>query len=114
MSEFAFLAIYVVIFAVPPILLIWIADRLIDTRIAIAIGILAIALMLCAIVGLHHLCTTPLCQGPDWQGPCHYQCDSVGGVFLFVFIWFGGPVSVLLIAPITLLKYLKFRRKRAV
>jgi hypothetical protein len=107
------LAFDVAVHAGLPILLIWLAGRFIGRRTAAVLGVAAIALNLYLIVSLYNICNAPpICPEFDDQGPCHFQCDAPLGGLLRNFIWYGGPISVALLAVMIALQYqLRLRRR---
>ena len=109
------IAFDIVIHAGVPILVVWIAGRLIGLRTAITIGLLAAAFDLYMIVGIYQDCNAPpICSGPygNSMGSCTFPCDAPIGWMLHTFVRYGGPISVALLIAATFLQYRQLRRQK--
>jgi hypothetical protein len=111
------IAIYIVIYAGIPALVMWIASRLIGPRTAMAIGFLAGAFVFYEIADMHRVCSAePVIRPsrtPGGLGFADLECDSLVGATYHMFIWYAGPISVALLIAATFFQYREFRRKRS-
>ena len=96
-----------------PVLVMWIAGRLIGPRTAMAIGVLATAFVLYVTVSIYQICKVPpICPDGDGQGPCHFPCDAPIGWILHTFVRYGGPISAAFLILATLFQYRQLLRQR--
>jgi multisubunit Na+/H+ antiporter MnhC subunit len=88
-----------------PVLLMWIVNRFIGRRTAIALGLITAALVLYLISDTYRVCTAP----PIYEA-ANFPCDAPGGAFIHLFIWIVGPIAVSLLLAATIFHYVNFRR----
>ena len=96
-----------------PALLMWIVNRFLGRKPAIAIGFIAAAFVLYLIIDTYWACKAPpiFLPSPDGESEAAtFPCDAPAGAFIYFFIWIIGPIAVALLLALTLFHYLKLRR----
>ena len=109
------MAISVAAFGGLPILLMWITGRFIGPQVAIIIGLMAAIYLINEITNGVRSCRsvfTPPEPGKGGEGAYAFQCDLIYGAISRNFVWYSGPISILLIVAATYFYYEQLHKQK--